>query len=80
MSTPTTQISMHSRVRMSPKAPRNWSVVVSAIFLALVAIVAAISPFLRDAATAQSILDSLLPPGSPGTSSAPTNSVATCSC
>lgn len=66
MSTPTTQISLHSRVRMSPKAPRSWSVAVSAVFLALIVIIAAISPFLRDAATAQSILDSLLPPGSPG--------------
>lgn len=66
MSTRTTQISLLNRVRVAPGAPRDWSVVVSTIFLTLVILVAAISPFLTEAATQQSILDSLLPPGSPG--------------
>ncbi len=66
MSTRTTQVSLLNRVRVAPGAPRDWSVRISALFLALVVLVAAISPFLTDAATHQSILDSLLPPGSPG--------------
>ncbi|MGO3147160.1 MAG: ABC transporter permease [Leucobacter sp.] len=45
---------------------RNWTVTASAILLAIVTLLAVISPFLRDAATHQSILDSLLPPGAPG--------------
>ncbi|QIK62828.1 ABC transporter permease [Leucobacter viscericola] len=66
MSSQTTQISLLNRVRVAPGKPRDWSVMVSAVFLTLVAITAAISPFLTEAATNQSILDSLLPPGSPG--------------
>lgn len=66
MSSQTTQISLLNRVRVAPGRPRDWSVIASAVFLLLVAITAAISPFLTEAATNQSILDSLLPPGSPG--------------
>lgn len=62
----TTQISLVSGVQLAPGRPRDWSVIVSAVFLILVAIAAAASPFLTRAASKQSILDSLLPPGSPG--------------
>lgn len=41
-------------------------VVASAVLLGAVALLALVSPFLQDAATAQSILDAQLPPGSPG--------------
>lgn len=43
-----------------------WLVNISAIFLLLIAVAAVVSPLLADAAKKQSILDSLLPPGSPG--------------
>lgn len=46
--------------------PRDWSLLVSAGALALIAIMAIASVFLQEAASKQSILDSLLPPGSPG--------------
>ena len=62
----TTQVSLISGARVAPGRPRDWSVVLSAVFLLLVAIAAAASPFLTRAASRQSILDSLLPPGSPG--------------
>lgn len=62
----TTQVSLVSGVRVAPGRPRDWSVIVSAVFLLLVALAAAVSPFLTEAASKQSILDSLLPPGSPG--------------
>ncbi|MBP1326710.1 peptide/nickel transport system permease protein [Leucobacter exalbidus] len=45
---------------------RDWTVVTSAVLLVAVTITAAISPLLVGLATKQSILDSLLPPGSPG--------------
>lgn len=62
----TTQISLMNSARVAPGRPRDWSVIVSAVFLAIVAIAAVASPFLTEAASKQSILDSLLPPGSPG--------------
>ncbi|WP_449281398.1 ABC transporter permease [Leucobacter sp.] len=62
----TTQVSLISGTRVAPGRHRDWSVVASAVFLLLVAIAAAASPFLTQAASKQSILDSLLPPGSPG--------------
>jgi peptide/nickel transport system permease protein len=58
------------KTRLTPVrglAPRrNWSVLASTVLLVAVAVVAAASPLLIGAATSQSILDSLLPPGTPG--------------
>lgn len=45
---------------------RDWAAAASVILLIAVVIAAVASPFLIDAATTQSVLDSLLPPGSPG--------------
>lgn len=45
---------------------RDWTITASAVLLALVALAALVSPFFVGLATKQSILDSLLPPGSPG--------------
>lgn len=45
---------------------RDWAVIASAILLAIVALVAIASSFLVSAASEQSILDALLPPGSAG--------------
>ncbi|MCB1273186.1 MAG: ABC transporter permease [Leucobacter sp.] len=45
---------------------RDWVATASLVLLIAVAVLAVISPTLTDAATKQSILDSLLPPGSPG--------------
>ena len=45
---------------------RDWAVIASAILLAVVALLALASPLLIGPATEQSILDALLPPGSPG--------------
>ncbi|WP_244302976.1 hypothetical protein [Leucobacter coleopterorum] len=78
MSSQTTQISLLNRVRVAPGKPRDWSVIASAVFLLLVVITAAISPFLTEAATSQSILDSLLPRDRLAIPSAPTSSAATC--
>lgn len=66
MSAPTTQIAMLSKVRVAPGRTGGWSVIASEILLALVVLAALASPFLTEAASKQSILDSLLPPGSPG--------------
>ena len=49
-----------------PGRRRDWAVGASAVLLAAVAALALASPFLAGPATAQSILDALLPPGSPG--------------
>ncbi|MEB4615232.1 ABC transporter permease [Leucobacter sp. M11] len=50
-----------------PKRARpDWLVRISVVFLALIALGAIVSPFLVEAASTQSILDALLPPGSPG--------------
>lgn len=49
---------------MAPR--RDWAVIASAVLLAAVTIVTLISPWLIGPATSQSILDSLLPPGTPG--------------
>ncbi len=69
---------MNASLLRAPRAPRtaaiklpgqphrDWASIASTILLAAVAILALISPLLKDAATDQSILDSLLPPGSPG--------------
>lgn len=62
----TTQISLSSSVRASQTERPAWAFIISAVFLALVAVAAIISPFIQSIATKQSILDSLLPPGSPG--------------
>jgi peptide/nickel transport system permease protein len=45
---------------------RDWALLISAGFLTLIAVMALASLFLIEAASKQSILDSLLPPGSPG--------------
>lgn len=66
MSAPTTQIAMLSKVRVAPGRTGGWSVIASEILLVLVVLAALASPFLTEAASKQSILDSLLPPGSPG--------------
>lgn len=49
---------------MGPR--RDWGIIVTTVFLLIIALLAAISPLFVAAATDQSILDSLLPPGSPG--------------
>lgn len=71
MNLPTLRTTRTPRTRIVPVsglAPRHrdWGAIASAILVILVALVAAISPMLTEAATKQSILDSLLPPGSPG--------------
>ena len=62
----TRQVSLLNDVRVAPGRPRDWVSTLAAVFLALVVLAAIASPFLTELATAQSILDSLLPPGSPG--------------
>lgn len=57
---------MLDKTRTTSLQPHNWSVTLSAVLLVVIAIAAAISPFFKEAATSQSILDSLLPPGTPG--------------
>lgn len=44
----------------------RWGAMLSVVLLAGVGLVALVSPMLSDAATRQSVLDALLPPGSPG--------------
>lgn len=66
MITSTRRIAVLDKTRTTSLRPHNWSVVLSAVFLIIIAIAAAISPFFKAAATTQSILDSLLPPGTPG--------------
>ncbi|MCM3656205.1 ABC transporter permease [Agromyces mediolanus] len=44
----------------------RWGATLSVVLLAGVGLVALVSPMLSDAATRQSVLDALLPPGSPG--------------
>lgn len=66
MSGQTRQISLVSDVTVAPGKPRDWVVVAATVLLTLVVLAAIASPFITDAATKQSILDSLLPPGSPG--------------
>lgn len=55
-----------SSVVLPKKQRPDWVVWLSIGFLALVVIGAAVSPFLTEAASQQSILDALLPPGSSG--------------
>ena len=62
----TRQVSLLNDVRVAPGRPRDWVSTLAAVFLALVVLAAIASPFLTELATAQSTLDSLLPPGSPG--------------
>lgn len=50
----------------APKPHRDWSVVASAVLLGIVVVLTVISPFLIESAGKQSIMDALLPPGSPG--------------
>jgi len=50
--------------RITPR--RDWTLVLSAGFLTLIGLMAVASGFLIEAASKQSILDSLLPPGSAG--------------
>ncbi len=45
---------------------RDWAVIASTVLLIAVALVTVVSPWLVGPATSQSILDSLLPPGTPG--------------
>lgn len=66
MSGRTRQISLLSDVTVAPGKPRDWIVVAATVLLGLIVLAAIASPFITDAATKQSILDSLLPPGSPG--------------
>jgi peptide/nickel transport system permease protein len=49
-----------------PARHRDWTLLLSAGYLTLIAVTAMASLFLTEAASKQSILDSLLPPGSPG--------------
>lgn len=62
----TRQVSLLNDVRVAPGRPRDWVSTLAAVFLALVVLAAIASPFLTELATKQSILDSLLPAGSPG--------------
>ncbi|WP_125098989.1 ABC transporter permease [Leucobacter chromiireducens] len=62
----TRQVSLLNDVRVAPGRPRDWVATVAAVFLGLVVLAAIASPFLTELATEQSILDSLLPAGSPG--------------
>lgn len=62
----TRQVSLLNDVRVAPGRPRDWVSFLAAVFLALVVLTAIASPFLTELATKQSILDSLLPAGSPG--------------
>lgn len=62
----TRQITLLNRVQVGTGRSRDWVVIIATVFLALVVLAALASPFITDAATKQSILDSLLPPGSAG--------------
>jgi peptide/nickel transport system permease protein len=64
--TPTERIASVGRARVRALKHRSWTVVVSAVFLVLVAATAIASPFLQTAATAQHIMDAMLPPGTIG--------------
>lgn len=66
MSTVPLRPKTHAVMLTSRPATRDWTVAASAILLAIVTIAAVASPFLVNAAGTQSILDALLPPGSPG--------------
>lgn len=56
----------HNSVPTKQTYTRDWALIFSAGFLSLIATMAMASLFLTEAASKQSILDSLLPPGSPG--------------
>lgn len=62
----TRQITVMNETRSAPARPRDWAVIASSALLILVTLAAIASPFLNASATKQSILDSLLPPGSAG--------------
>lgn len=66
MITKTSRIATVARDRVGSPRQRDWAVVASVILLGLVAINVLVSPFLVGPASSQSIMDSLLPPGSPG--------------
>lgn len=66
MSLPTEDVSLATQVHPIGRRRPAWLVTASAVFLLLVLVTAVASPLLLDAATRQSILDSLLPPGSDG--------------
>lgn len=66
MSLRTRQISAVNAVQLAPGKPKDWVAAIAAAFLCLVVLTAIASPFVIKLATKQSILDSLLPPGSPG--------------
>lgn len=66
MSTKTTRIATVARDRVAGPRQRDWAVIAAAILLTLVVLTALVSPLLIGPASAQSILDALLPPGSPG--------------
>ena len=66
MSLPTEDVSLSNQVQPAGRSRPAWVVRVSTVFLLLVLVTAVASPLLIDAATRQSILDSLLPPGSAG--------------
>ena len=65
MTAPALPHTRHVRLRPATRK-RDWAVAASAVLLAAVALLALASPFLIGPATSQSILDALLPPGSPG--------------
>lgn len=65
MSTRTRLASRKSPLRPALGRRRDWTAIVSGAFLLLIVVLAAVSPFLVSVATEQSILDALLPPGSP---------------
>lgn len=66
MTLPTEEASLSTQIQPTGRKRPAWLVRGSMAFLVLVLIAAAVSPLLIDAATKQSILDSLMPPGSPG--------------
>lgn len=66
MTLPTEEVSLSTQVQPTGRRRPAWLVRGSMAFLLLVLLTAAVSPLLIDAATKQSILDSLMPPGSPG--------------
>ena len=66
MSANPAQVEELSGVPASPRRRRGRTVVLCTVFLALVLLTAVASPFLIGPATSQSILDSLLPPGTAG--------------
>ena len=66
MSTKTTRIATVARDRVAGPRQRDWAVIAAAVLLTLVVLTALVSPLLIGPASTQSILDALLPPGSPG--------------